>query len=100
MAIGSSSFDCSTCSALRSCTYVHVSALGLFCVVSFFFTISPVNALNTSRRISQYGHTAWRGGGGVFFWGPHAHPPNTGGDILVGSPNAVMWVCWGCFFSW
>src|SRR6267142_2361190 len=33
MAIGSSSFDCSTCSALRSCAYVHVSALGLLDVL-------------------------------------------------------------------
>src|SRR5882762_9132037 len=32
----------------------------LFCVVLFFFTLSPVDALNTSRQISQYGHTAWR----------------------------------------
>src|SRR5271167_4454650 len=32
----------------------------LFCFVLFFFTPSPVDALDTSRQISQYGHTAWR----------------------------------------
>src|SRR5882672_12804620 len=38
----------------------------LFCVVLFFFTISPVDALITTRQISQYGHTACRAEYGVF----------------------------------
>ena len=50
-----------------------------FCFVLFFFTISPVAALDTSRQISQYGHTAWRIEDGVFAGAPNVMAQTTDG---------------------
>src|ERR1700733_2455506 len=53
----------------------------LFCLVLFFLTISPVSALDTTKQISQYGHTAWRIEDGVFAGMPNAMAQTTDGYL-------------------
>src|SRR6202171_6381782 len=72
----------------------------LFCVVLFFFTISPVDALNTSRRISQYGHTAWRGEDGVFSGAANAIAQTTDGYLCIGTQAGLMRFDGVRFVSW
>jgi signal transduction histidine kinase/ligand-binding sensor domain-containing protein len=62
----------------------------LFCFVLFFFTLSPVAALDTSRQISQYGHTAWRIEEGVFAGAPNAMAQTTDGYIWIGTQAGVV----------
>src|SRR6202163_2944119 len=62
----------------------------LFCFVLFFFTISPVAALDTSRRISQYGHTAWRIEDGVFAGAPNVMAQTTDGYLWIGTQAGLM----------
>src|ERR1700676_3488399 len=62
----------------------------LFCFVLFFFTISPVGALDTGREISQYGLTAWRIEDGVFAGAPNVMAQTTDGYRWVGPQAVVM----------
>ena len=62
----------------------------LFCLVLFFFTISPVGALDTSRQISQYGHTAWRIEDGVFAGAPNVMAQTTDGYLWIGTQAGLM----------
>jgi hypothetical protein len=56
--------------------------------VFFLFAISPVGALDTSRQISQYGHTAWRIEDGVFAGTPNVIAQTTDGYLgLVRKPD-------------
>src|SRR5271168_3071389 len=57
----------------------------LFCFVLFFLTISEVGALDTSRQISQSGHTAWRLEDGVFAGAPNAIAQTTDGYLWIGT---------------
>src|SRR6267378_4227880 len=72
----------------------------LFCVVLFFFTLSPVDALNTSRQISQYGHTAWRVEDGVFSGAPNAIAQTTDGYLWIGTQAGLMRFDGVRFVSW
>src|SRR6202163_1042038 len=72
----------------------------LFCFVLFFFTISPVAALDTSRRISQYGHTAWRIEDGVFAGAPNVMAQTTDGYIWIGTQAGLMRFDGVRFVSW
>jgi len=62
----------------------------LFCFVLFFFTPSPVDALDTSRQISQYGHTAWRIEDGVFAGAPNVMAQTTDGYLWIGTQAGLM----------
>jgi ligand-binding sensor domain-containing protein len=62
----------------------------LFCFVLFLFTISPVAALDSSRQISQYGHTAWRIEEGVFAGAPNAMAQTTDGYIWIGTQSGLV----------
>src|SRR5258706_3241282 len=62
----------------------------LFCFVLFFFTITPVAALDTSRQISQYGHTAWRIEDGVFAGAPNVMAQTTDGYLWIGTQAGLM----------
>jgi PAS domain S-box-containing protein len=62
----------------------------LFCAVLFFFTISPVVALDTSRQISQYGHTAWRIEDGVFAGSPNVMAQTSDGYLWIGTQAGLM----------
>ena len=62
----------------------------LFCFVLFFFTPGPVDALDTSRQISQYGHTAWRIEDGVFAGAPNVMAQTTDGYLWIGTQAGLM----------
>ena len=62
----------------------------LFCFVLFFCTISPVDALDTSRQISQYGHTAWRIEDGFFAGAPNVMTQTTDGYLWIGTQSGLM----------
>src|ERR1700693_1339511 len=72
----------------------------LFCFVLFFFTISPAAALDTSKQISQYGHTAWRIEDGVFAGAPNAMAQTTDGYIWIGTQAGLMRFDGVRFVSW
>jgi signal transduction histidine kinase/ligand-binding sensor domain-containing protein len=72
----------------------------LFCFVLFFFTISPVGALDTSRQISQYGHTAWRTEDGGFSGTPNAIAQTTDGYLWIGAQAGLMRFDGVRFVSW
>src|ERR1700687_2469104 len=74
--------------------------LFLLCFVLFFFTISPVAALDTSRRISQYGHTAWRIEDGVFAGAPNVMAQTTDGYVWIGTQAGLMRFDGVRFVSW
>jgi PAS domain S-box-containing protein len=71
-----------------------------FCFVLFFFTISPVAALDTSRQISQYGHTAWRIEDGVFAGTPNVMAQTTDGYLWIGTQAGLMRFDGVRFVSW
>jgi signal transduction histidine kinase/ligand-binding sensor domain-containing protein len=62
----------------------------LFCFLLFFFSISPVAALDTSKEISQYGHTAWRIEDGVFAGTPNVIAQTTDGYLWIGTQSGLM----------
>src|SRR6202051_3570577 len=72
----------------------------LFCAVLFFFTISPVGALDTSRQISQYGHTAWRIEDGGFAGSPNVMAQTNDGYLLIGKQTGLMRFDGVRFVSW
>ena len=72
----------------------------LFCFVLFFFTISPVGALDTSRQISQYGHTAWRIEDGVFAGAPNVMAQTADGYLWIGTQAGLMRFDGVRFVSW
>jgi PAS domain S-box-containing protein len=66
----------------------------------FLFTISPVGALDTSRQISQYGHTAWRIEDGVFAGAPNVMAQTTDGYLWIGTQAGLMRFDGVRFVSW
>jgi len=68
--------------------------------VFFLFTVSPVRALNTSRQISQYGHTAWRIEDGVFAGTPNAITQTTDGYLWIGTQSGLTRFDGVRFVSW
>jgi signal transduction histidine kinase/ligand-binding sensor domain-containing protein len=62
----------------------------LFCFVLFFLAINPVSALDTGKQISQYGHTAWRIGDGVFAETPNVIAQTTDGYVWIGTQAGLM----------
>jgi signal transduction histidine kinase/streptogramin lyase len=72
----------------------------LLCFVFFLFTISPIGALDTSRQISQYGHTAWRIEDGVFAGTPNAIAQTTDGYLWIGTQAGLTRFDGVRFVSW
>jgi ligand-binding sensor domain-containing protein len=66
----------------------------------FFFTISSVGALDTSRQISQYGHTAWRIEDGVFDGSPNVLGQTSDGYLWIGTQAGLMRFDGVRFVSW
>src|ERR1700691_5962901 len=71
----------------------------LFCFVFLFFT-RPVSALDTSRQISQYGHTAWRMEDGVFAGTPNVIAQTTDGYLWIGTQAGLTRFDGVRFVSW
>src|SRR6266850_1034698 len=72
----------------------------LLCFVFFLFTISPAGALDTSRQISQYGHTAWRMEDGVFAGTPNVIAQTADGYLWIGTQAGLMRFDGVRFVSW
>ena len=72
----------------------------LLCFVFFLFAISPVCALETSRQISQYGHTAWRIEDGVFAGTPNVIAQTTDGYLWIGTQAGLTRFDGVRFVSW
>jgi PAS domain S-box-containing protein len=86
--------------SLTSKTKRDTPRLFLFCFVLFCFTPSPVDALDTSRQISQYGHTAWRIEDGVFAGAPNVMAQTTDGYLWIGTQAGLMRFDGVRFVSW
>jgi signal transduction histidine kinase/ligand-binding sensor domain-containing protein len=71
-----------------------------FCFVLFLVNISPVGALDTSKQISQYGHTAWRIEDGVFAGTPNEIAQTTDGYLWIGTQAGLMRFDGVRFVSW
>jgi len=72
----------------------------LFCLVLSLLTIGSVGALDTSKEISQYGHTAWRIEDGVFTGTPNAIAQTTDGYLWIGTQAGLTRFDGVRFVSW
>ena len=77
------------------CLVSKIAKLGtprllLLYFVFFSLTISPVGALDTSRLISQYGHTAWRIEDGAFAGAPNVMAQTADGYLWIGTQSGLM----------
>jgi PAS domain S-box-containing protein len=72
----------------------------LFCFVFVFFAISPVGALDTSRQLTQYGHTAWRIEDGVFAGTPNVIAQTSDGYLWIGTQAGLTRFDGVRFVSW
>jgi PAS domain S-box-containing protein len=72
----------------------------LCCFVFFSFAIGPVVALDSSRQISQYGHTAWRLEDGVFAGTPNVIAQTTDGYLWIGTQSGLTRFDGVRFVSW
>jgi len=72
----------------------------LFCLVLFLLTIGSVGALDTSKQISQYGHSAWRVEDGVFAGTPNVMAQTTDGYLWIGTQAGLMRFDGVRFVSW
>ena len=62
----------------------------LLCLLLFLFAVSTVSAVNPTRHISQYAHTAWRIQDGVFSGAPNAITQTTDGYIWIGTQAGLL----------
>jgi PAS domain S-box-containing protein len=72
----------------------------LFCFVFFFFAICPARALDPSRQLSQYGHTAWRIEDGAFAGTPNAIAQTPDGYLWIGTQAGLTRFDGVRFVSW
>jgi ligand-binding sensor domain-containing protein len=56
----------------------------------FLFAVSSLWAVDPSRHISQYGHTAWRIQDGVFNGSPFAVTQTTDGYLWIGTRAGLL----------
>jgi signal transduction histidine kinase/ligand-binding sensor domain-containing protein len=66
------------------------SRSAVFGVWLLFFAVSPVDALDPSRQITQYGHTAWRTKDGFFSASPSALAQTADGYIWIATQAGLM----------
>ncbi|HEY7390857.1 MAG TPA: two-component regulator propeller domain-containing protein [Bryobacteraceae bacterium] len=60
------------------------------CTLAFFLIVRPAKALDPSKFLSQYGHTAWRIEDGAFHGTPHALTQTTDGYIWIGTDAGLV----------
>jgi signal transduction histidine kinase/streptogramin lyase len=89
-----------TVSLTSNAARLNTPRMLLLCFVFVFFTISPVGALDTSRQISQYGHTAWRIEDGVFAGSPNVIAQTTDGYLWIGTQAGLTRFDGVRFVSW
>src|ERR1700742_4660936 len=71
-----------------------------FCLGVLVSIANPAKALDPEKRISQYAHTAWRIGDGVFSGTPHAITQTTDGYLWIGTEAGLMRFDGFRFFQW
>jgi ligand-binding sensor domain-containing protein len=67
----------------------RASKLLSLCVL-LFFSADPASAVDPSRRLSQYGHTAWRIQDGYFGGVPTSLAQTTDGYLWIGTRNGLL----------
>jgi signal transduction histidine kinase/ligand-binding sensor domain-containing protein len=60
------------------------------CLLLFLFAVSSVWAVDPARRISQYGHTAWRIQDGILRGTPYAISQTTDGYLWIGTAAGLL----------
>jgi PAS domain S-box-containing protein len=78
---------------------LDVTRMLLSCLVLFCFP-HTLNALDTNRQISQYGHSAWRIEDGVFTGTPNAIAQTTDGYLWIGTQTGLTRFDGVRFASW
>ena len=68
----------------------NVSRSVSFFFLFLFFALSSAWGVDSSRHISQYGHTAWRIQDGVFSGAPNAIAQTTDGYLWIGTQNGLI----------
>src|SRR5271155_25239 len=71
----------------------------LVCGLAVFLAI-PAAALDAGRRISQYGHAAWRIRDGAFSGVPVAITQTTDGYLWLGTPEGLLRYDGAQFVAW
>jgi signal transduction histidine kinase/streptogramin lyase len=92
--------EISTVSLTSNAAKLDIPGIVLLCFVFFFFTISPAGTLDTSRQLSQYGHTAWRVEDGVFAGAPNVITQTTDGYLWIGTQAGLTRFDGVRFVSW
>ena len=72
----------------------------LLLLVFLFLAVHPAGALDRTRQISQYGHTAWRMEDGVFAGTPNTITQTTDGYLWIGTQTGLMRFDGVRFVSW
>src|ERR1700758_3473656 len=67
-----------------------VARCHLLCFLLFLFAVSSAWAVDPSRHISQYAHTAWRIQDGVFTGAPQAITQTTDGYLWIGTEAGLL----------
>jgi ligand-binding sensor domain-containing protein len=60
------------------------------CILLFLFAVNSVWAVDPTRHISQYAHTAWRIQDGVFSGAPNAISQTTDGYLWIGTQAGLV----------
>jgi hypothetical protein len=68
----------------------HLSRSFLVCVLSLWFTLNAAQALNPNKRLTQYGHTAWRIQDGFLPNTPFWISQTKDGYLWVGSGSGAL----------
>jgi signal transduction histidine kinase/ligand-binding sensor domain-containing protein len=69
---------------------VAFSRSALLCFLWLFFLMGSASAIDPNRRISQYGHAAWRMQDGVFNSTPNAMAQTPDGYLWIGTQAGLM----------
>ena len=70
--------------------WLNIPHWHLLCLLLSLFAVSTVSAVNSTRHISQYAHTAWRIQDGVFSGAPNAITQTTDGYVWIGTQAGLL----------
>ncbi|HEY9402459.1 MAG TPA: two-component regulator propeller domain-containing protein [Pyrinomonadaceae bacterium] len=70
------------------------------CVLLLLFAATPARAVDPGRRISQYGHTAWRIQDGVFTGAPTSITQTADGYLWIGTQSGLVHFDGARFVRW
>jgi ligand-binding sensor domain-containing protein/signal transduction histidine kinase len=73
--------------SIRNATFLWPA---LLCFLFLFFAVGPAFAVDPTRQISQYGHTAWRVQDGLFSGTPNAITQTADGYLWIGTLAGVV----------